>query len=88
MKDGMRFVDCDMHIMEPVDLFERYLDRRFRDRVTLPVGADGGLPLSLQLLGPQGADALVLAAAEVFECSAGGVPPTAPGCASSLWPSC
>ena len=41
MKDGMRFVDCDMHIMEPVDLFDRYLDKRFRDRVTVPVGADG-----------------------------------------------
>jgi hypothetical protein len=23
MKDGLRFVDCDMHIMEPPDLFER-----------------------------------------------------------------
>ena len=41
MKDGMRFVDCDMHIMEPVDLFDRYLDREFRDRVSPPVGADG-----------------------------------------------
>ncbi|NKB59379.1 MAG: amidohydrolase family protein [Alphaproteobacteria bacterium] len=41
MKDGLRFVDCDMHIMEPVDLFDRYLDPKFRDRVTLPVGADG-----------------------------------------------
>jgi predicted TIM-barrel fold metal-dependent hydrolase len=41
MKDGLRFVDCDMHVMEPVDLFERYLDPRFRDRVVTPVGADG-----------------------------------------------
>ncbi|MBT7759208.1 MAG: amidohydrolase family protein [Rhodospirillaceae bacterium] len=41
MKDGMRFVDCDMHIMEPVDLFDRYLDPKFRDRVTIPFGADG-----------------------------------------------
>jgi uncharacterized protein len=41
MKDGLRFVDCDMHIMEPPDLFERYLDKRFRDRVRVPVGADG-----------------------------------------------
>ena len=41
MKDGLRFVDCDMHIMEPPDLFERYLDRRFRDRVVLPIGKDG-----------------------------------------------
>ena len=41
MKDGLRFVDCDMHILEPPDLFERYLDPRFRSRVQLPIGADG-----------------------------------------------
>ena len=41
MKDGMRFVDCDMHVMEPVDLFDKYLDPEFRNRVTLPIGADG-----------------------------------------------
>jgi len=41
MKDGLRFVDSDMHIMEPPDLFERYLDPKFRSRVSLPIGADG-----------------------------------------------
>ena len=41
MKDGLRFVDCDMHVMEPADLFERYLDPRFKDRVTYPVNAKG-----------------------------------------------
>ena len=41
MKDNLRFVDSDMHVMEPPDLFERYLDPKFRDRVTLPLGADG-----------------------------------------------
>src|ERR1041384_4356467 len=41
MKDGLRFVDSDMHIMEPPDLFERYLDPKFRDRVSVAVGADG-----------------------------------------------
>ena len=41
MKDGMRFVDCDMHITEPADLFARWLDPRFRDRVLVPTGADG-----------------------------------------------
>src|SRR5262245_57258805 len=41
MKDGLRFVDSDMHVMEPPDLFERYLDPRFRDRVSIPVGGDG-----------------------------------------------
>ena len=34
MKDGLRFVDCDMHIMEPTDLFDKYLDPAFRQRVT------------------------------------------------------
>ena len=57
MKEGLRFVDCDMHIMEPPDLFARYLDPKFRDRVILPIGADGrpkrgtividGLPTSM-----------------------------------------
>src|SRR5919106_183215 len=41
MKDGLRFVDSDMHIMEPPDLFARYLDPAFRDRVVTPTGADG-----------------------------------------------
>src|SRR4030095_11556573 len=41
MKDGLRFVDCDMHIMEPVALFDRYLDSRFKDRVSSVVGAAG-----------------------------------------------
>ena len=40
MKHGLRFVDCDLHIMEPVDLFERSLDRPFRDRVIGPIGPD------------------------------------------------
>ena len=41
MKDGFRFVDSDMHIMEPPDLFDRYLDPAFKHRVSVPVGADG-----------------------------------------------
>src|SRR5262249_56716695 len=41
MKDGLRFVDSDMHIMEPPDLFERYLDPKFKDRVSVPVNSQG-----------------------------------------------
>src|SRR5437879_12716162 len=41
MKDGIRFVDSDMHVMEPPGLFDRYLDPRFKHRVSVPVGADG-----------------------------------------------
>src|SRR6266568_7714668 len=59
MKDGMRFVDCDMHIIEPADLYVTWLDPKFRDRVRTPVGPDGkprrvirtvdGLPTSADL---------------------------------------
>ena len=44
MKDGLRFVDCDMHVMEPADLFERYLDPQFKDRISVPVASDGRTP--------------------------------------------
>jgi len=41
MKDGLRFVDSDMHVMEPPDLFDHYLDPAVKHRVSVPVGADG-----------------------------------------------
>jgi predicted TIM-barrel fold metal-dependent hydrolase len=31
-KNGFRVLDSDMHIMEPPDLWQRYIDPRFRDR--------------------------------------------------------
>jgi predicted TIM-barrel fold metal-dependent hydrolase len=43
MKEGLRFVDSDMHIQEPGDLFEKYLNPAFKSRVTSAVGADGKL---------------------------------------------
>ena len=43
MKDGLRFVDCDMHVMEPPDLFDRYLDPAFRSRGRV---CSGGLTAS------------------------------------------
>jgi predicted TIM-barrel fold metal-dependent hydrolase len=59
MKEGLRFVDCDMHIMEPPDLFARYLDPKFKDRVNWQVDANGnpcrgtividGLPTSMDV---------------------------------------
>ena len=41
MKDGLRFVDSDMHIMEPHNLFEKYLAPEFKHRVGTPIGRDG-----------------------------------------------
>ncbi len=42
MKQGYRFVDCDMHVMEPDNIFERFLDPAFASRVTTPMHLDGG----------------------------------------------
>ena len=41
MKDGLRFVDSDMHVMEPADLFDRYLDSKYKHRVITPIGPNG-----------------------------------------------
>ena len=42
-KEGYQFVDCDMHIMEPTDLFDRYLDPPFKPRITSAMQpVDGG----------------------------------------------
>src|SRR5947209_16455672 len=31
-KKGFRMIDAEMHVMEPTDLWQRYIDREFRDR--------------------------------------------------------
>jgi hypothetical protein len=41
MKAGLRFIDTDMHIMEPWDVLDRCLDKRFRHRVSVPMDKDG-----------------------------------------------
>ena len=37
MKNGFKIIDSDMHIMEPLDLWEKYIDPRFKDRAPRPV---------------------------------------------------
>ena len=32
MKNGFKIIDSDMHIMEPLDLWDQYMDPRFKDR--------------------------------------------------------
>ena len=41
MEDGVRFLDCDVHIMEPSDLFEKYLEPKFGSCVSL-ASLEGG----------------------------------------------
>ena len=48
MKEGYRFVDCDMHIMEPPDLFDKYLDPEFKPRVTSSVRRSSGGPTGMR----------------------------------------
>ena len=38
-KNGMKVMDSDMHIIEPPDLWERYIDPKYRDRA--PKGWSG-----------------------------------------------
>ena len=33
MRDGFQVIDADRHVLEPSDLFDRYLPERFRGRV-------------------------------------------------------
>jgi uncharacterized protein len=46
MKDGLRILDSDMHIVEPADLWEKHIDDRYRDRAPKVLGG--------YLLGPYG----------------------------------
>ena len=46
----MKVVDGDSHFMEPLDLFERYIDPAFRDR-TLKLANDPEFPEDAKDLG-------------------------------------
>ena len=30
MKDGLHIIDSDLHVIEPSDVYEQYLDERYR----------------------------------------------------------
>ncbi len=50
MKNGFRVIDSDMHIMEPLDLWDKYMDARFRDRGPRPVRVPTRGDLSLLMI--------------------------------------
>jgi len=41
-RNGFKVIDSDMHIVEPADLWQRYMDPRFRDGA--PVGSRSNIP--------------------------------------------
>ena len=49
MRDGLQIFDADAHVVYPPDLWERFLDKRFRDRVgrRAPPGFDHYNPVTV-----------------------------------------
>ena len=41
-RQGLRILDSDIHVIEPVDLYERYLDPAYRDRAPRPIASSHG----------------------------------------------
>ena len=49
MRDGMKIFDADAHVVYPPDLWSRFLDKQFRDRVgrRAPAGLDHYNPVTV-----------------------------------------
>ena len=48
-KNGFKVLDSDMHILEPADLWQRYIDKKFRHLA--PIGTTDHVR-DLRLVGP------------------------------------
>ena len=51
-RDGLKILDSDMHLMEPVDLWERYMDSQFRSEA--PRGLTSENVRDLRMAHPDG----------------------------------
>ena len=51
-RDGLRILDSDMHLMEPVDLWERYIDAKFKSQA--PRGLTSENVRDLRMAHPDG----------------------------------
>lgn len=49
--NGFKVLDSDMHILEPADLWQRYIDKKFKHRA--PIGTTDHVR-DLRLVGPDG----------------------------------
>src|SRR2546428_10706130 len=50
-RKGFKVLDSDMHIIEPTDLWQRYIDREFKDQAPRGLTETVG---DLRLIGPDG----------------------------------
>ncbi len=46
MHNGYRFIDSDAHVLEPADMFEKYLEPKFRSRMPVAWSDYKGEPLA------------------------------------------
>jgi hypothetical protein len=53
-KNGFKILDSDMHVMEPPDLWERYIDSKFKARA--PRGVTSSNVRDLRMVYPDGRD--------------------------------
>jgi hypothetical protein len=53
-KQGFRILDSDMHVMEPPDLWERYIDSKYRSQA--PRGVTSSNVRDLRMVYPDGRD--------------------------------
>src|SRR5918999_119914 len=53
-KNGFKIIDSDMHVMEPPDLWERYIDKKFKTRA--PRGITSSNVRDLRMIYPDGRD--------------------------------
>ena len=51
-RDGLKILDSDMHLMEPVDLWERYIDSKFKSLA--PRGLTSENVRDLRMVHPDG----------------------------------
>src|SRR5262249_6707101 len=49
MRNGYRFIDSDAHVLEPADMFEKYLEPQFRSPMPVAWANYQGEPLALSL---------------------------------------
>jgi hypothetical protein len=50
-KAGFRVLDSDLHVIEPSDLYDRYLDPAYRDRTPRPTHTRGAYTSQWTVLG-------------------------------------
>jgi predicted TIM-barrel fold metal-dependent hydrolase len=53
-KNGFKILDSDMHVMEPPDLWEKYIDKKYKDRA--PRGVTSKNVRDLRLVHPDGVE--------------------------------